>query len=47
MSQKGEYPVMKDSTKVVVMKVILGSKISLSGKIATLVFGKSVEIAPK
>ena len=38
---------MKDSTKTVVMKVILRSEICLSGKIATVVFGESVEIAPQ
>ena len=38
------YPIIKDSTKVVVMKVTLQSDICLSGKIATLVFGESVEI---
>ena len=38
---------MKDSTKIVVMKVILRSEIRLPGKIATLVFGESVEIAPQ
>ena len=41
------YPFMKDSTKTVVMKVILRSETSLSRKIATLVFGESVEIAPQ
>ena len=41
------YPFMKDSTKTVVMKVILRSETSLSVKIATLVFGESVEIAPQ
>ena len=38
---------MKDTTKIVVMKVILRRKIRLSGKIATLVFGESVGIAPQ
>ena len=38
---------MKDSTKIVVMKVIIGNEIRLSGKIATIVFGESVEIAPQ
>ena len=47
MSQKGVYSVMKDSTKIVVTKVILQSEICLSGKIATLVFGESVEIGPR
>ena len=47
LSQKGVYPVMKDSTKIVVMKVILRNEMRLSGKIATLVFGESVEIAPQ
>ena len=37
----------KDSTKIVVVKVILRSEIRLSGKIATLVFGENVEIAPQ
>ena len=47
LSQKGVYPVMKDSTKIVVMKVILRNEMRLSEKIATLVFGESVEIAPQ
>ena len=34
-------------TKIVVMKVILRSEICLPGKIATIVFGESVEIAPQ
>ena len=38
---------MKDSTKIVVMKVKLWSKACVSGKISTLVFGASVEIAPQ
>ena len=38
---------MKDSTKIVVMKVMLLSETCLTGKIATLVFGGSVEIAPQ
>ena len=38
---------MKDSTKIVVVKVILPSEIRLSGKIATLVFDESVEIVPQ
>ena len=38
---------MKDSIKIVVMKVILWSEIRLSRNIATLVFGESVEIAPQ
>ena len=42
LSQKGVYPVMKDSTKIVVMKVILRNEICLSGKIATLISGESV-----
>ena len=33
--------------KIVLMKVILWSEIRLSGNIATLVFGASVEIAPQ
>ena len=37
----------KDSTKIVVVKVILRSEIRLSGKIATLVLGENVEIAPQ
>ena len=37
---------MKDSTKILAMKV-LQSEIFLSGEIATLVFGESVEIAPQ
>ena len=41
------YGIMKDSTKIVVMKVKLWSKACVSGKIATLVFGASVEIAPQ
>ena len=44
LSQREVYPVMKDSTKIVVMKVIY---ICFSGKIATLVFGESVETAPQ
>ena len=44
LSQKGVYPVIEDSNKIVVMKVILRSKICLSGKIANLVFGESVEM---
>ena len=36
---------MKDSTKIVVMKVILGGEIRSSGKIVTLVFGESIEIS--
>ena len=47
MSQKGVYSIMKDSTKIVVMKVILSSETCLTGKIATLVLGASVEIAPQ
>ena len=47
LSQKGVYPVMKDSTKIVAMKVILWSEIHLSGKIATLVIGESIESAPQ
>ena len=38
---------MKDSIKVVVMKVILWSEIRLSRTIATLVFGERVKIAPQ
>ena len=38
-------PNMKDSTKIVVSKVMLWSEKCLSGKIATLVFGAIVEIA--
>ena len=47
LSQKGVYPIMKDSTRIVVIKVILQSEICLWGKIATLLFGTSVEIAPQ
>ena len=38
---------MKDSTKIAVMKVMLLSETCLTGKIATLLFGGSVEIAPQ
>ena len=38
---------MKDSTKIVVMKVMLSSETCSTGKIAALVFGASVEIAPQ
>ena len=38
---------MKDSTKISVMKLMLWSDTCLSGKIAALVFGASVEIAPQ
>ena len=38
---------MKDSTTIVVIKVMLRSKTCLSGKTATLVFGATVEIAPQ
>ena len=38
---------MKDSTKIIGMKVMRWSKTCLSEKIATLVFGASVEIAPQ
>ena len=41
------YRVMNDSTKIALMKVILPSEICLSRKIATLVFGDSVGIAPQ
>ena len=44
LSQKGLYPVMEDSNKIVVMKVILRGEICLSGKFANLVFGESVEM---
>ena len=37
----------EDSTKIVVVKVILPIEIRLSGKIATLVFDESVEIVPQ
>ena len=47
LSQKGMYRVMNDSTKIALMKVILPSEICLSRKIATLVFGDSVGIAPQ
>ena len=35
----------EDSTNIAVMKVILWSQIFLSGKIATLMYGESVDIA--
>ena len=38
---------MKDSNEIVAVKVIVGSETWLFGKIATLVFGASVEIAPQ
>ena len=38
---------MKDSTKISVMKLMLWSETCLLGKIAALVFGGSVEIAPQ
>ena len=38
---------MKDSTKIVVMKLILRNEICLSGKIATLLFVESVDIGPQ
>ena len=38
---------MKDSTKIVVIKVMLSSVTCLTGKIATLVFDGGVEIAPQ
>ena len=41
------YPVMKNSTNIVVMKVMLWSETCLSRKIVTLVFGASVEITPQ
>ena len=41
MSQKGAYPIIKDSFKIAVMKVMLWSETCLTGKIATLVFGAS------
>ena len=47
MSQKGAYLVIKDSSKIVVMKVTLWSETCLTGMIATLVFGASVGIAPQ
>ena len=47
MSQKGVYPIIKDSAKIVVMNVILWSETCLTIKIVTLVFGASVEIAPQ
>ena len=39
--------IMKDSTKIAVMKVMLWNETCLTGKIANLVFGASVEIAPQ
>ena len=47
MSQKGAYPIIKDSSKIAVMKVMLWNETCLTGKIATLVFGASVGIAPQ
>ena len=44
LSQKGVCPVMEDSNKIVVMKVILRGEKCLSDKIANLVFGESVEM---
>ena len=44
LSQKGVYPVLENSNKIVVMKVILRGEKCLSGKIANLVFGESVEM---
>ena len=47
LENKEVHPIMKDSTKIVVIKVMLWSETCLSGKIATLVFCASVEIAPQ
>ena len=46
MSQKGAYPIIKDSSKIV-MKVMLWSETCLRGKIACLACGASVGIAPQ
>ena len=44
---QGAYPIIKDSSKIAVMKVMLWSETCLTGKIATLAFGASVGIAPQ
>ena len=46
MSQKGAYAIIKDSSKIAGMKVMLWSETCLTGKIATLAFGASVGTAP-
>ena len=47
MSRKGVHPIIKDSSKIVVMKVILWSETCSTGKIVTLAFGANVGIAPQ
>ena len=47
MSQKGAYAIIKDSSKIAGMKVMLWSETCLTGKIATLAFGVSVGTAPQ
>ena len=44
---QGAYPIITDSSKIAVMKVMLWSETCLTGKIATLAFGASVGIAPQ
>ena len=45
MSHKGAYLIIKDFSKIAVMKVILWRETCLTGKTAALAFGASVEIA--